>query len=260
MRQAAKASRSTGSEESFEAARQARAAASGVRRASEAIAAVTGRRHAGSRSTPIRPGHDPGGTAMVTDPALGDAAFRLVEHACDMAGQPPVTAPKGYLDSVPEELRSPPAPLRPQGERAVAGLVLGAGDLPELGRGLEAGQIGAGLEEGPGPMALVPDLDRVRRDLGVHVEKVGPAMLPGKAIEPQTAYDIRHRRVPDGGEERLDLGVGVPAEIAPEFEVSQPWMERMPLERFGKPFEAPELAPPQGGPGLQEDDPLDGLG
>ena len=76
-------------------------------------------------------------------------------------------------------------------------------------------------------MALVPSLDAAGQDRGIHLQKAGPAMLPRKTVERQSAYDIRHWSIGNGGKERLDFRFRVPAEISAKFQVSQPRMERM---------------------------------
>ena len=259
MRQDAKASSSAGRDEaSSDTARHARAAAPGF---------SPGDRSDGRRDrlppgrlapNPTRSGHDPGGPAVVADPALRDAPVRLIEQPGNVCGEAPVAASQGDLDPVPEVLRGPSSPLRPELERAVARLVLGFRHTPQPGRGFEPGEVVVGLEEGSSPKTFEPGFDAVRREGGVHLQEAGPAVLPRKTVEPVKPHQIRHGRVGNGGEERLDRGLGVPAEPGAELEVPQPRMERVVPERCRQPVETLALALPESAPGLDDLDAFEG--
>ena len=205
-----------------------------------------------------RAGHDPGRPTIVADPALRNAPVRLVEQPGDVGGEAPVAALQGDLDPMPEVLRGPPPPLRPELERAVARLVLGSRHAPQPRGGLESGEVIVGLEEGPRPQALDPGREAARREGGVHLQETGPAALPREAVEPLEPHEVRHRRVRNGGEERLDRRFGVLAEPRPELEVPQPRVERVVPERCGEPVEALALSAPERLPGLEDRDALEG--
>ena len=196
-----------------------------------------------------RPGHDPGGMAAVADPALRDGPVRRVEHPGHVGGETPVAALEGDLDPAPEILRRPASPLRPDRERAVAGIGLGARDAPELRGGLESGRVVPRLEQRPRVQAPAPRVAKGGRERRVHLEEKFPAELAREAVEPEPPHRVGHRGIGNGREKRLDRPVVVPAEPAAELEGTQPGVEGMVPEHVRQAVEAGPLAASAARPG-----------
>ena len=207
---------------------------------------------------PPRPGDDPGGAAIVPDPAFGDGPVRLIEPPGDVGGESPVAALEGDLDPMPEMLRGPASLARPERERAVARLVLRARNAPEPRRGLESRGVVSRLEERSRVKALATSLHPAKGERRAHLQETGPAMLSREAVEPEAPDEVGHRCIGNGREECLDRRFVVPAESAAEFQVLEPRVKRMISERLRQAGEARPLPAPQRAPRLQDHDPLDG--
>ena len=205
-----------------------------------------------------RAGYDPGGTVVVADPPERDGARRPVEHPGDVAGKAPVAVPKRQRDPIPEMFRGSATLAGPEGEDRITCVVLGAGHEPEGGRGLESGLVGPGLEQGTGAMAAVAARAAAGGERGLDVQEARPAALAGKAVEPELAYDVRHRGIRSGGEECFDLRFGTVGEVAAEPQIVEPRMQGVVPERFRNPLEVRPPAASERAFGFEEHDSLDG--